>query len=272
MKKCPFCDNWNMDEVIQCRKCHEWLDLEPTPRKKVSVTSTDKKQGEAESNAFQKKIIKILKDYKIVIIAMIGLLLIFILQRPDKNIMDGKKEINKSPEVVVPANPAMPPASMPESVETSNAANDLYNKALALCSSGRCTDPLLAIQYLDDAIKLKPDLARAYNNRGNAYSDLGQDQRAIQEYNEAIRLNPDYTDAYGNRGVVYERLGQRNLAMEDYNKAILLNPNFGNALLNRGNAYLIQNNKELACIDLQKACDLGICSGLQDAKNNGKCQ
>ena len=273
MKICPFCGESNIDEVIQCRHCHEWLDLEPTPRKKASVPPADKQQSQAESDELQKKIINILKEYKVIIIAMVVFLMIFILQRPDKNMISGgKKEINESPKVDVRAHPGIPPAQMPESVKTSNAVNDLVNKAYALCSSGKCTDPQKAIEYLDEAIKIKPDLAKAYNNRGNVYHDLGDYQRAIEEYNEAIRLKPDYADAYGNRGVVYERLGQHNQAMEDYNQAILINPDFGNALLNRGNAYLIKSEKELACRDLQKACDLGICSGLQNAKNEGKCQ
>ena len=44
------------------------------------------------------------------------------------------------------------------------------------------------------------------HNRGNAYGDLGQFQRAIEDYDEAIRPNPEYADAYNNRGVAYVNL------------------------------------------------------------------
>jgi len=46
-------------------------------------------------------------------------------------------------------------------------------------------------QKPDDAIKLKPDDAIAYSNRGIAYANLGQLQRAVEDYNEAIRLKPN---------------------------------------------------------------------------------
>ena len=58
------------------------------------------------------------------------------------------------------------------------------------------------------------------SNRGIAYADLGQYQRAIEDYNEAIRLKPDYAMAYSNRGIAYSKLGQYQRAIEDYNKAI----------------------------------------------------
>ena len=48
------------------------------------------------------------------------------------------------------------------------------------------------------AIHLDPQLALAYNNRGNAYKDLGQYQKAIQDYNEAIHLDPQLASAYNN--------------------------------------------------------------------------
>ena len=53
---------------------------------------------------------------------------------------------------------------------------------------------------LDSVYKPKPDDAIAYSNRGIAYNNRGQYQRAIEEYNEAIRLKPDLAEVYSNRG------------------------------------------------------------------------
>ena len=93
-----------------------------------------------------------------------------------------------------------------------------------------------AIADYDTAIRLKPDYATAYNNRGNAKSDLGQHVTAIADYDIAIRLNPDYADAYYNRGLAKGDLGQYFAAIADYDTAIRLNPDDADAYYNRGNA------------------------------------
>jgi len=48
-----------------------------------------------------------------------------------------------------------------------------------------------AIQDLDLAIKLKPDYARAFRNRGDAYRGKGDRDRAIADYKQALSLNPN---------------------------------------------------------------------------------
>ena len=50
--------------------------------------------------------------------------------------------------------------------------------------------PEEAIARYDEAIRLDPQDAAAYINRGNANDYLGQHQRAIDDYDEAIRLDP----------------------------------------------------------------------------------
>jgi len=76
-----------------------------------------------------------------------------------------------------------------------------------------------AIEDLSQAIRLNPDNAVAYYNRGLTYGDSGQYQRAIEDYSQAIRLDPDYTAAYNNRGNAYDDLGQREKALLDWRKA-----------------------------------------------------
>ena len=70
-----------------------------------------------------------------------------------------------------------------------------------------------AIEYYNKAIELKPDYVYAYNNRGNAKSDLGNFQEAIEDFNKAIELMPDYAKAYYGRGAT-------NLELHNYIKAI----------------------------------------------------
>ena len=45
-----------------------------------------------------------------------------------------------------------------------------------------------ALQDHNEAIRLKPDLAEAFSNRGIVRSDKGDLEGALQDYNDAIRL------------------------------------------------------------------------------------
>jgi tetratricopeptide (TPR) repeat protein len=50
---------------------------------------------------------------------------------------------------------------------------------------------------------LDPDYADTYNNRGNAYADKGELDKAVADYTEAIWFDPNYVLAYVNRGFFY---------------------------------------------------------------------
>ena len=63
-----------------------------------------------------------------------------------------------------------------------------------------------------------PKLYKTHFNLGLTYLDLGQYERAIEDFDEAIRLNPQSAIAYNNRGVAYERLGKTREAELDYTR------------------------------------------------------
>ncbi len=113
-----------------------------------------------------------------------------------------------------------------------------------------------AIADYNEAIRLKPDYAFAYNNRGLAKYDLGDKKGAIADYNEAIRLKPDYAFAYHNRGLAKYDLGDKQEAIADYNQAIRLNPNYDRAYHNRGNAKSALGDKQGAIADYNEAIRL----------------
>ena len=62
---------------------------------------------------------------------------------------------------------------------------------------------LAVIGCKQQADRLDPDGAEAYNDQGVAHVENGDLDKAIAEYSEAIRLNPDYAGAYYNRGNAY---------------------------------------------------------------------
>ena len=90
-----------------------------------------------------------------------------------------------------------------------------------------------ALKDYGEAIRLRPDYAEAYSNRGIVYYDKGQFDRAIQDYDQAIRLNPELPEAYNNRSLAWYKKGQYGLATRDFDHTIKLNKNYGNAMINR---------------------------------------
>jgi len=57
-----------------------------------------------------------------------------------------------------------------------------------------------AIQAYDEAIKLDPEYATAWYNKGVTLSKQGYCDEAIQAYDEAIRLNPEYDASLEKQG------------------------------------------------------------------------
>ncbi len=58
---------------------------------------------------------------------------------------------------------------------------------------------------IDKGIKetARKHLTDAYIIRGLAYGGKGEFDTAIEDYNKAIKLNPEYAGAYNNRGLAY---------------------------------------------------------------------
>jgi len=94
-------------------------------------------------------------------------------------------------------------------------------------------DPALAIVYYTRCIawggQTRENLAESYNNRGIAYADQGDYDRAIRDYDEAIHLNSSYAHAYYNRGLAHLQKGNQDLAVRDYNQAVRLDPGYADA-------------------------------------------
>ena len=104
-----------------------------------------------------------------------------------------------------------------------------------------------AIDAYQEAIRLKPNHAKAWYNLGVNYGDLGEYQKAIDAYREAIRLQPDDAKAWSNLGVHYGDLGEYQKAIDAFREAIRLQPDLADAWNNLGAAYgdLDQSQKEI---------------------------
>jgi tetratricopeptide (TPR) repeat protein len=113
-----------------------------------------------------------------------------------------------------------------------------------------------ALQDYDQAIRLDPAFALAFNNRGNVRRVQGDLPGALKDYGEAIRLKADYALAFYNRGVVRYAQGDLESALQDYSEAIRLKPDDALAFNNRGNTRRDRGDLEGALQDFDEALRL----------------
>jgi hypothetical protein len=104
----------------------------------------------------------------------------------------------------------------------------------------------------------------AYVDRGVAFHEEEQLNKAIQDFNMALFLDSFSVDAYYGRGTIFFEMGQFDKAVADLDRAISLikygaKSSVGLELyfLNRGFAYAKLNQDALAASDFRKACELG---------------
>lgn len=72
-----------------------------------------------------------------------------------------------------------------------------------------------AVNDYSDAIKLSPDFAYHWGNRGNVYVDLKDYNKAIADFDEAIRLDPKNQYFHRDRASAYRAIGKNDLAGQD---------------------------------------------------------
>jgi tetratricopeptide (TPR) repeat protein len=152
------------------------------------------------------------------------------------------------------------------------------------------SDPEEKIRSYTEAIRLYPDYAEAFRNRGIVRHSLNDLPGALEDYNNTIRLKADDFHAYHNRGVIRykmldpkgaqedqnkairlkldlalpvlkkgiesRRAGQFDKALREFNEAIRLNPDFAEAYFQRGKTRREQGDIERALRDYNEAIRL----------------
>jgi tetratricopeptide (TPR) repeat protein len=96
----------------------------------------------------------------------------------------------------------------------------------------------------------------AFINRGVAYSDAGNYDKAFKDFTRAIAVNPNYYGAYYYRGRVSLGQGLTDRAIDDFSKAIALNPRYYEAINYRAKIYHAKGLTGKAIDDFSKVIAL----------------
>lgn len=95
--------------------------------------------------------------------------------------------------------------------------------------------------------RVKDQVTRVYD-----YTD------AIEDMNAAVAIVPDLPYLYYNLGNLYCLSSEHINSIENYTRAISLYPNLADAYFNRGLVLIYLKDREKGCIDLSRAGELGI--------------
>jgi clan AA aspartic protease (TIGR02281 family) len=115
-----------------------------------------------------------------------------------------------------------------------------------------------AIADFSEAVKIDanivaPYFALAYSRRGLAAAEKKDYDQAIADYSEAIKLNPTSIEVYKDRGNAHSNKNDYDRAIADFSQAIKLDPNYALAYNNRGFAYFRKNDLDRAIVDYSEA-------------------
>ena len=127
------------------------------------------------------------------------------------------------------------------------------NKGVTLSDLGRKDEAIIAY---DQALKINPGYALAWFNKGVALSDLGRKDEAIVAYDRALKINPGYANAWTNKGVALSDLGRKDEAIVAYDRALKINPGYALAWFNKGVALSALGRKDEALAAYERALDL----------------
>ncbi|XP_076834866.1 uncharacterized protein ttc6 isoform X2 [Brachyhypopomus gauderio] len=109
-----------------------------------------------------------------------------------------------------------------------------------------------ALQDLNAAISLEPNLLDAYWHRHSIYLLRSVPDRALPDLNFIIRHNPKHADAFKSRAEIYRMRGETTLAIIDYTQAIKNNPDNAENYFKRAEMYSKSNKITLAMEDYAK--------------------
>ncbi len=113
-------------------------------------------------------------------------------------------------------------------------------------------DYVVAIEYFNQVISLRPEQADAYYFRALAKFFLGDYAGAEIDATQALERNPFITRAYMIRGVSRQSMNKNSLAVEDYRRALEINPDDSDLAFNLAGALFADKQYVAADTSVQQ--------------------
>lgn len=153
----------------------------------------------------------------------------------------------KSPTVA--PTPSSPSPASPRKLS----ATELLDEAEGFRKAG---DFSQALAKYDQAIVLKPKLAKAYWGRCYTLNKLNKPAEAVVSCNDALDINPDYAEALWSKAQAFDKQKLTLEALQLYEEVIALKPNFMEGWLSYGISLQGYGRSEEALVALDRAIAL----------------
>lgn len=137
-------------------------------------------------------------------------------------------------------------------IDRNNANAYIMRADIAINSHG---DYAAALDDIDEAIRLMPQVAGLYINRAFLRYNLDSYTGAMADYDYALTLDPLNATALFNRGLLLAEVNANDLALEDFNRVLSLDPDDYRALYNRAVIYKAKGNYDAALADMERVAE-----------------
>lgn len=113
-----------------------------------------------------------------------------------------------------------------------------------------------AVAAFNEAIKINPKYAPAYELLGKAYSIERKTDQAIANYDLAIQYDPKSKNAYYQRGSLKGQKSDFDGAIQDFSHVLEIEPQYAPAMYNRGHAKYFKGDLNGAMTDLNQSISM----------------
>lgn len=143
--------------------------------------------------------------------------------------------------------------------------SDFYEAYLQLGLLEATQNNKLAIDYLDNALRIDSNSIEALYGKAHYYQDAKDFKKALALYKKIIEKDPQFAKAFYNLGYIYLEMDSLQKANKYFDLTIKMLPEYGEAYFGRGFTYEQLGKKDLAKMDYQNA--LNILGEHEEAEN-----